>query len=34
LYWLVNNVLSITQQWYINKMIHAEALLKKSGVKH
>lgn len=34
LYWLVNNVLSIMQQWYINKMIHAEALLKKSGVKH
>ena len=34
LYWLVNNVLSITQQWYINKMIHAEALLKKSGIKH
>ena len=34
LYWLVNNVLSITQQWYINKMIHAEAQLKKSGVKH
>lgn len=34
LYWLVNNVLSITQQWYINKMIHAETLAKKSGVKH
>jgi YidC/Oxa1 family membrane protein insertase len=34
LYWLVNNVLSIAQQWYINKMIHAETLLKKSGVKH
>lgn len=31
LYWLVNNVLSITQQWYINKTIHAEALLLKSG---
>jgi YidC/Oxa1 family membrane protein insertase len=34
LYWLVNNVLSITQQWYINKTIHVESLLKKSGGKH
>lgn len=34
LYWLVNNVLSIWQQWYINKMIHAEALAKKTGGKH
>lgn len=33
LYWLVNNVLSIWQQWYINRMIHAEALAKKSGAK-
>lgn len=33
LYWLVNNVLSIWQQWYINKMIHAETLAKKSGAK-
>lgn len=31
LYWLVNNVLSIWQQWYINKTIHAEALAKKSN---
>jgi YidC/Oxa1 family membrane protein insertase len=31
LYWLVNNVLSIAQQWYINKMIHAETLAKKQG---
>ena len=31
LYWLVNNVLSIAQQWYINKMIHAENLAKKQG---
>ncbi len=30
LYWLVNNILSIWQQWYINKSIHAEALAKKS----
>lgn len=35
LYWLVNNVLSIAQQWYINKTIHAETLAKKiSGKKH
>jgi YidC/Oxa1 family membrane protein insertase len=31
LYWLVNNILSIWQQWYINKSIHAEALAKKSN---
>lgn len=31
LYWLVNNVLSIAQQWYVNKMIHAEAVAKKQG---
>lgn len=29
LYWLVNNILSIAQQWYINKTIHAETLAKK-----
>lgn len=34
LYWLVNNVLSIWQQWYINKMIHAETLAKKGSGKH
>lgn len=33
LYWLVNNVLSIVQQWYINKTIHAEALAKKGNAK-
>ncbi|MGZ8257965.1 MAG: membrane protein insertase YidC [Methylotenera sp.] len=33
LYWLVNNVLSIAQQWYINKTIHAESLVIKSGGK-
>lgn len=33
LYWLVNNVLSIAQQWYVNKMIHAEALAKKGNAK-
>jgi YidC/Oxa1 family membrane protein insertase len=31
LYWLVNNVLSIAQQWYINKTIHAAALAKKGS---
>lgn len=34
LYWVVNNIISIWQQWYINKSIHAEALAKKSGGKH
>lgn len=34
LYWLVNNVLSIAQQWYINKTIHAETLAKKIVKKH
>lgn len=33
LYWVVNNIISIWQQWYINKSIHATALLKKSGGK-
>lgn len=33
LYWLVNNILSITQQWYINKSIHAAALAKKGNAK-
>ena len=31
LYWLVNNILSITQQWYINKTIHAAAIAKKGS---
>ncbi|TFW72484.1 membrane protein insertase YidC [Methylotenera oryzisoli] len=31
LYWLVNNVLSIAQQWYVNKMIHAESVAKKQS---
>ncbi len=31
LYWLVNNILSIAQQWYVNKSIHAAALLKKGN---
>jgi YidC/Oxa1 family membrane protein insertase len=33
LYWLVNNILSIWQQWAINRMIHAEALAKKGNGK-
>lgn len=33
LYWLVNNVLSIWQQWYVNKTIHAAALAKKGNAK-
>ncbi len=34
LYWVVNNIISIWQQWFINKSIHAAALVKKSGGKH
>lgn len=34
LYWVVNNIISIWQQWFVNKSIHAAALLKKSGGKH
>ncbi len=34
LYWVVNNIISIWQQWYVNKSIHAAALLKKTGGKH
>jgi YidC/Oxa1 family membrane protein insertase len=34
LYWVVNNIISIWQQWYVNKSIHAAALLKKAGGKH
>ena len=33
LYWLVNNILSIAQQWYINKMIHAAAAAKKANLQ-
>ena len=33
LYWLVNNILSIAQQWYINKMIHAESIAKKAKLQ-
>jgi YidC/Oxa1 family membrane protein insertase len=33
LYWLVNNILSIWQQWAINRMIHAETVAKKGNGK-
>ena len=31
LYWLINNILSIAQQAYVNKKIHAETLKKKGN---
>ena len=31
LYWLINNILSIAQQWHVNNKIHAEALKKKGN---
>jgi YidC/Oxa1 family membrane protein insertase len=33
LYWLVNNILSIWQQWFVNKSIHAAAVAKKGNAK-
>jgi YidC/Oxa1 family membrane protein insertase len=33
LYWLVNNILSIAQQWYVNKTIHAAAMAKTGNAK-
>lgn len=33
LYWVTNTLLSIAQQWHINKVVHAEAKQKKSGSK-
>ncbi len=33
LYWLVNNVLSIWQQWYINKTIHVATTTNKDHAK-
>jgi YidC/Oxa1 family membrane protein insertase len=32
LYWVTNTVLSIAQQWYINKIVHEEAAARK-GIK-
>jgi len=31
LYWVTNTLLSIAQQWRINKVVHAEALARKAG---
>ena len=31
LYWFINNVLSMLQQWFVNKQIHAAALKKKGN---
>lgn len=33
LYWVTNTLLSIAQQWYINKLVHEEAIARKSGKK-
>ena len=33
LYWVTNTLLSIAQQWYINKVVHEEAVAKKGGGK-
>ena len=33
LYWVTNTLLSIAQQWYINKVVHEEARAKKGGKK-
>ena len=33
LYWVTNTVLSIAQQWYINKVVHEETVARKGGKK-
>jgi YidC/Oxa1 family membrane protein insertase len=33
LYWVTNTLLSILQQWHINKVVHAEAAARKGGRK-
>ncbi len=33
LYWVTNTVLSIAQQWYINKIVHEEAAARKGKKK-
>jgi YidC/Oxa1 family membrane protein insertase len=33
LYWVTNTLLSIAQQWYINKVVHEEARAKKGSKK-
>ena len=34
LYWVTNTLLSIAQQWYINKVVHEEAAAKKGNKKN
>jgi len=34
LYWVTNTGLSIAQQWYINKLVHEEAMARKGGNKN
>jgi YidC/Oxa1 family membrane protein insertase len=34
LYWLVNNILSIAQQWYINRATELASAAKKKGHAH
>ena len=33
LYWVTNTLLSIAQQWHINKVVHAESQARKGGGK-
>ncbi len=33
LYWVTNTLLSIAQQWYINKLVHEEAVARKGAKK-
>ncbi len=33
LYWVTNTLLSIAQQWYINKLVHEEASQRKTNTK-
>jgi len=33
LYWVTNTLLSIAQQWFINKKVHEEAQARKAGKK-
>ena len=33
LYWVTNTLLSIAQQWYINKLVHEEAISRKQSGK-
>jgi len=34
LYWVTNTILSIAQQWYINKLVHEEAAARKGNRKN